>query len=491
MKKTFFLFLNLLVSGILIAQKNPVQDVTQSVQLNQVKAHLTFLASDEMRGRDTGSPEIDIAANYIASNFMQWGLKSVPGADGYFQEVLLEKSKPSATISFTIGDQVFKVMEDLVQYGGGPVSSVAEIVWAGYGSKEEMEKASIKGKIVVVFAGLSGENNMNKAYLTDAVKKDKDAKALGAVALVEVVAIPGMPWAGLAGYLGRERLGLKKEAGIPHLWMRNSDAPALKNLMETKKSSGKLEVVGGENIIIKAKNVIGLVEGTDPKLKNEFLVVSAHYDHVGVTKKPNQEDSIYNGARDNGIGTVGLMATAKYLSAFPPKRSVLLIALTGEEKGMLGSRWYTEHPLVPLKQTVFDFNCDGAGYNDKTIATIVGLERTSAEADLAKACEAFGLKATLDPVPEQNLYERSDNISFASKGIPAINFAPGTKAFDDELMKYYHQPADEVASLDFDYLIKYFRAYVYANHLLANMPKAPVWKAGDKFESAGKELYGN
>lgn len=491
MKKIIALALSVLVSVSIFAQKNPVQDVTQSVQLNQVKAHLTFLASDDMRGRDTGSPELEIAANYIASNFMQWGVKTVPGAEGYFQEVLLEKSKPSTTISFTIGDQVFKVMEDLVQYGGGPVSSAAEIVWAGYGSKEEMEKASVKGKIVVVFAGLSGENNMNKAYLTDAVQKDKDAKALGAVALVEVVAIPGMPWTGLAGYLGRERMGLKKEAGIPHLWMRNSDAPALKNLMETKKSSGKLEVIGGENIIIKAKNVVGLVEGTDPKLKNEYLVVSAHYDHVGVTKKPNQEDSIYNGARDNGIGTVGLMATAKYLAAFPPKRSVLLIALTGEEKGMLGSRWYVEHPLVPLKQTVFDFNCDGAGYNDKTIATIIGLERTSAETDLAKACEAFGLKATLDPVPEQNLYERSDNISFAAKGIPAINFAPGTKAFDDELMKYYHQPADEVGSLDFDYLIKYFRAYVYANHLLANMPKAPVWKTGDKFESAGKELYGN
>ncbi|TXI69226.1 MAG: M28 family peptidase, partial [Cyclobacteriaceae bacterium] len=167
-----------------------------------------------------------------------------------------------------------------------------------------------------------------------------------------------------------------------------------------------------------------------------------------------------------------------------------LLALTAEEAGLLGSSWYSDHPLIPLKQTVFNFNCDGAGYNDTSIATIIGMERTTAEPEIAKACEAFGLKATVDPVPEQNLYERSDNYNFAKKGIPAIDFAPGTKAFDAELMKYYHQPADEVSSLDFDYLIKYFRAYVYTNYLLATMPQAPVWKAGDKFEAEAKKLYG-
>jgi Zn-dependent M28 family amino/carboxypeptidase len=146
--------------------------------------------------------------------------------------------------------------------------------------------------------------------------------------------------------------------------------------------------------------------------------------------------------------------------------------------------------VVPLNKTVFNFNCDGAGYNDVTMATIIGMERTTAEADLAKACQAFGLKAAVDPVPEQNLFERSDNYNFAVKGVPAITFAPGTKAFDADLMKYYHQPADEVGSLDFDYLVKYFRAYVYANILLANNPAAPTWKAGDKFEAESKKLYG-
>jgi Zn-dependent M28 family amino/carboxypeptidase len=156
---------------------------------------------------------------------------------------------------------------------------------------------------------------------------------------------------------------------------------------------------------------------------------------------------------------------------------------------LLGSGYYVDHPLVPLNKTVFNFNCDGAGYNDTTMVTIIGLERTSLRDDLTRACKAFGLRAEPDPVPEQNLYERSDNFNFAAKGIPAIDFAPGTKSFDAELMKYYHQPADEVATLDFNYLIKYFRAYAYANYLIANRPQAPTWTAGDKFEALGKKLY--
>jgi hypothetical protein len=389
----------------------------------------------------------------------------------------------------TVHQQTFKVKEDLVLVMGGNIEVSGEIVFVGYGSTEDFQKMDVKGKIVVAFTGKAEENNVMKAFLSDSPEKNALAKEAGALALVEIVVTPGIPWAGIAGFLTQERLALKKEDGITHLWMKNSDNAVLTALKETKSASGSLLVSGNTIKNINGKNVAGVIEGTDPKLKNEYLIISAHYDHVGVTIKPNQTDSIYNGARDNGIGTVGLMETAKFLSLYPPKRSVLFLALTGEEKGLLGSAWYADHPLIPLKQSVFNFNCDGAGYNDKTVATVIGLERTTAQADLTKGCEAFGLKAALDPVPEQNLYERSDNFSFAVKGIPAINFAPGTKAFDAELLKFYHQPADEVSSLDFDYLIKYFRAYVYTNYLLANSPKAPSWKPGDKFEEAAKKLY--
>ncbi len=489
MKKTI---LSLLAFFILIAsgaQKKPVVEITKIITKADAEAHLTFLAADEMRGRDTGSPEIDIAANYIASYFRQLGIKPAPGADQYFQKVEFQKVIPASSIDLMVQQQAFKVKDDLVLFMGSDVEVSGEIVFVGYGAKEDFQKTDVKGKIVVSFTGKTEENNVMKAFLADSPEKNIVAKDAGALALIEIVITPGIPWPNIAGFLSQERISLKKEGGLTHLWMKNSDNAVITALKETKKATGSLKTTGTKISYTNGKNVAGVIEGTDPKLKNEYLIISAHYDHVGVTKKADEVDSIYNGARDNGIGTVGLMETAKFLSLYPPKRSVLFLALTAEEKGLLGSSWYTDHPLIPLRQSVFNFNCDGAGYNEKTVATVIGLERTTAQADLAKGCEAFGLKAALDPVPEQNLYERSDNYSFAVKGIPAINFAPGIKLFDAELLKYYHQPADEVGSLDFDYLIKYFRAYVYTNYLLANAPKVPRWKPGDKFEAAAKKLY--
>jgi hypothetical protein len=491
MKKLVLTLATALICFFSFSQQDAVKKIASLITTNEVEAHLTFLASDEMRGRNTGSPEIDIAANYIASYFKQIGLKPAPNTTNYFQQVSMISTRPPSGAILAVENQQFKLNDDLVLLSGQNLSVTGDIVFIGYGTRDEMEKASVKGKIVVAFAGTAEEPNIAKAFLSDGPAKNKIAAELGAVALIEILAIPGMPWGNLVGFISRERLTLKQEGGdIPHLWMKNTDHEVIKKLQESRKSTGSLTVSGSGNKLIADKNVAAVVEGTDPKLRNEYIVISAHYDHVGVTKVAGREDSIYNGARDNAIGTVGMMATAKYFAQHPPKRSVLFLALTAEEKGLLGSAWYAAHPLVPLNKTVFNFNCDGAGYNDKTIATVIGLERTTAEADISKACEAFGLKATQDPVPEQNLYERSDNYNFAVKGIPAIDFAPGVKAFDEELMKYYHQPADEVATLDFDYLIKYFRAYVYANHLISNNAQTPSWKAGDKFEEAAKKLYG-
>jgi hypothetical protein len=481
----------LLIVVCVNAQKKPVDEITSLVTKADAEAHLTFLASDEMRGRNTGSPELEIAANYIASNFKQWGIKPAPGTkDKYFQTVEFQKTTPPTVIDFVVDGQTFKLKEDLVQLGGGDVDVSGAIAFVGYGSRADFEKADVKGKIIVAFTGSADDPNIMRAFMTETVSKNALTKEFGGVALIEINAIPGIPWQNLAGFLGTPRTLLKTETtGVPHFWMKNSDVAALNALKETKSGKGSLKAVGSKVKYFSGKNVAGVVEGTDPVLKNEYVVISAHYDHVGVMNKPNQTDSIYNGARDNAIGTVGMMETARFFGKYPQKRSVLLIALTAEEVGLLGSLWYSDHPLIPLKQTVFNFNCDGAGYNDKTIATVIGMERTTAEPEIAKACEAFGLKAMVDPVPDQNLFERSDNYNFAKKGVPAIDFSPGIKAFDAELNKYYHQAADEVGSLDFDYLVKYFRAYVYTNYLLANMPKAPVWKAGDKFEAEAKKLY--
>jgi Zn-dependent M28 family amino/carboxypeptidase len=236
---------------------------------------------------------------------------------------------------------------------------------------------------------------------------------------------------------------------------------------------------------------VGLIEGTDPKLKEEYIIVTAHYDHIGVQKSKDDQDSIFNGARDNAIGTVALLQTAKYLSKNPPKHSVLVVALTSEEKGLLGSQWYTEHPLVPLNKHILSINCDGVGYNDKTMLTSISWGRTSTDDIVTRAAKAYGLSVGGDPDPKENFFERSDQVSFARKGIPAIKLQPGLARMDDEIRKYYHRQADEVTSLDFEYLTRFYRTFVYAVQLLANETKRPSWKAGDKFEETSKKLYAN
>jgi hypothetical protein len=492
--KNHLLYFLLLIGAVVQAQKsNPVADVTRLVTQPEVEAHLTFLASDEMRGRDTGSPEFEIAANYVAAQYKIFGLKPAPGLGSYFQTVPLQDSHPAKGGEFSLGSDVFKFKDQFILFEGVNMTWKGEVVFAGYGSPEELEKANVKDKLVIALAGTKDSGGNAVAIFTASGGKYNDAVKAGAAGLVEIFASPQIPWPALVNYFAGNVTTKVKKGGdnpAPHLWLKDGEFESLKKIKDGA-LNGSLSIEGVKKIDVPSRNVIGMIEGTDPKLKGEYLVVSAHLDHVGVQKNAQPDkDSIFNGARDNAIGVVGLISTAKYLAQYPPKRSVLFIALTGEEKGLLGSKYYSENPVVPLNKTVFNFNCDGAGYNDVTMATIIGMERTTAEADLAKACQAFGLKAAVDPVPEQNLFERSDNYNFAVKGVPAITFAPGTKAFDADLMKYYHQPADEVGSLDFDYLVKYFRAYVYANILLANNPAAPTWKAGDKFEAESKKLYG-
>ncbi|HEX6224100.1 MAG TPA: M28 family peptidase [Chryseolinea sp.] len=485
------LFLLVMTAAGASAQKKIIDGIKGSVTALESEAHMSFLASDEMRGRDTGSPEIEIAANYISTQLKIYGVKPVLGDSNYFQDVRLEKIVPATTASFSVGSDVLKLKDDLLYINGGNTALDGEIIFIGYGSAAEFEKTDVKGKIVVALAGTNATTNGVQALLSDSPAKARIAATHGAAALIEIMLLPGLPWQSLANFLSAQRMVTQKDQkSIPHLYMKKSELPAITALMETKKSTGRLNIEAKAPQPVGAKNVAGVITGTDPSLKNEWIVITAHYDHVGV-KKNASPDSIFNGARDNAIGTVALLHAAKFFAKNPPKRSILFLAVTGEEKGLLGSEWYSNHPLIPLKQTVLNYNCDGAGYNDKTIATQIDFNRTTVDATLKRACEAFGLQLKGDPAPEQNLYERSDNLNFAVKGIPAVDLAPGVKSFDKELFKYYHQPADEVNSLDMTYIEKFHRFFVYGAYLIANAKERPTWVKGDKFEEAGKKLYGN
>jgi Zn-dependent M28 family amino/carboxypeptidase len=211
---------------------------------------------------------------------------------------------------------------------------------------------------------------------------------------------------------------------------------------------------------------------------------------VGVGTPDAQGDSIYNGARDNAVGTVAVMNAAKYFAKNPPKRSILIALWTAEEKGLLGSAYFANNPLIPLNQIIFNLNIDNGGYNDTSIITVIGLGRTSADFLIEEAVGEFGVKAVADPSPEQGLYDRSDNVNFARKGIPAPTFSLGFTAFDDEINKYYHKAGDHVSSFDLNYAQTYWKSYILAAQKIANWDQKPTWKVGDKYEEVSKKLYG-
>ncbi|HCW07133.1 MAG TPA: hypothetical protein DGG95_07200 [Cytophagales bacterium] len=493
MKKIILTSFAFLFSASLFSQEKIVKKVTDVVTKADAEAHLTFLASDEMRGRDTGSPEIAIAANYIAAQYKRQGLKTVNNAPTYFQEVGLQQTQPPKKAEIKLGSEVFTYRKDLLVLNGKTSSISGDFVFVGYGTAEDFNSVDVKGKIVVSYAGTSEKSTVRQAYRKESPEKYKLVRNKGGVALIEIYSFAEPSWQVIAGFLSGSRISLSDEVStvedMPHFWMRKSESESLNNLIKQKTATGSFSVEPSSPKIIPGKNVVGIIEGTDPTLKNEYIVLSAHYDHIGVRKNQTQ-DSIYNGARDNAMGTTAILEAAKFFSANPVKRSLIILAFCGEEKGLLGSQWYANHPMIPLNQTVYNLDCDGAGYNDKSIITLIDLNRTTADELLKKGCKAFGLALHGDPVPNENLYERSDNYNFAAKGVPAVDFSPGIKTMDEELMKYYHQPPDEVSSLDFDYVVKYLRSYVYASYLIGNSPTRPYWKAGDKFEAAGKTLYG-
>ncbi len=464
--------------------------IDQIITLSQSESHLRFLASDELRGRDTGSPEINIAARYIAESFRKSGLKPLPGADGFYQNMNLIKSFPPADGRLTLDEASFQQGKELLVMRGAGVDLNAEIVFANYGLAADLKGLNLKGKILVVKAGSDSERDPRQ-FLGLIKTKQELAKDKGAVAVVELYNSPNIPWPMLINFFNKPQLiideGDKDE--LPYLWLQDAKNEQLVAFKEKKIKKASLVISDLIKKPLPSKNVLGMVEGTDAKLKNEYLLLSAHYDHVGVGQSNNPNDSIFNGARDNAIGTVAVLNAASVLGKNPPRRSVIFAAWTAEEKGLLGSAYYADHPLIPLNQTVYNLNIDGAGYNDTTLITVIGLQRTSAEEHIIAAAQQYGLTASPDPAPEQGLFDRSDNVNFARKGIPAPTYSTGFTAFDQEIMKYYHQVSDEPDGLNFNYLLKYFRSYALTATKIANDENRPFWTSGDKYEEAGKKLY--
>lgn len=465
----------------------------------ELKSDIYWFASDYLEGRNTGKEGNNIAAKYLASQIEAAGFQPAPGQDSYFQYIDFELVKPPENGSLTINKNEYNYLEDMLFLTGKAASiSKAKAVYAGHGMESDYEGLDVKGKVVFVMGG-DPDNRSNQATFNAIPVKRKLAEEKGAVALIEIYNLT-FPWNFFTSYFGRESLSLpsgdQDDAGrnIVYGWMQpKSEYDDVKVLKDGGTVKVDLSTSGFSKKTVRSQNVVGVLEGSDPVLKDEYILLSAHYDHVGVGAEGDgaytEQDSIFNGTRDNGIGSIAMVATAKALGQKPPKRSVIYFACTGEEKGLLGSQYYAENPLVPLEKTVFNLNIDNGGYNDTSIVTIIGYGRTGTDEAVQEASQRYGLEAISDPAPEQGLFDRSDNVSFAVKGVPCLSFSMGFTAFDAEIMKYYHQVTDNPDNVDYDYIQKYAQAYAHLARKIADAEGLPFWIEGDKYEAAGKALY--
>ena len=485
MKNYFFLLLFMVSSVIAQTDKDLVEE---SVNAAEVKAQISFLASDELKGRDTPSEGQETAAKFIATQMAMYGVKAYSEMPDYIQRVPFTKSNIPSMGAIAVDDQTYTYAVDFLKMAGGNIDWSGDIIMLKHASPEEIAKEDVKGKMIVAACG-DGKEQSPQAWFGMSSDKRKAAEAAGAAGLIEFYNSPQIPWQLLVRYLNREQISLDEgnETSFPSFWLLDTNREATEKFKGQKEVSVKIE--GANNEKFTAPNVVGFVEGSDAKLKEEYVVYCAHFDHVGIGPANAEGDSIFNGARDNAVGSVAVLQAAKNIAMNPTKRSALFVFFTGEEKGLLGSRYFVENSPLAINKMVFCNNVDGAGYNDTSKVTIIGLPRTTAEENIKKACAAFGLEAIDDPVPEQGLFDRSDNVNFARKGVPAPDFSMGLTAFDGEIQKYYHQQADNPETLDMDYLVKYWSAYVLTGRLIANDKKKPFWTEGDKYYEAGMQLY--
>jgi Peptidase family M28/PA domain len=468
-----------------------------SLSKKEIEAHIRFIASDEMLGRRTGEITNNVTARYIAEQFRLHGLKTPNAQKDYLQPVPFENTKPVKKGEIYVGNDSLRWTKDFIMLSGKATKlENLPVVFVGYGwvddKQDDYKGIDVKGKIVIAQLGVPNSDDPYE-NISGSVKKVEFAAKNGAAAFIQLYNLK-FPWAAIANYKGGESLSLAPDnqvnADMPHIWVSNTH---LKKFVKETLTTLSMNVSEVTKKTVMSYNVLGVLEGSDPVLKNEYIVLTAHFDHVGTGKNGGRvtaTDTIFNGARDNAFGTTAILSAVKSFTQKPAKRSILFIAYTGEEIGLLGSKYYAEHPLVPLKQCIYSLDCDGAGYNDTTKVTVIGFDRTDAQPQIEAGAKAYGLTAINDPAPEQNLFDRSDNVSLAAKGIPSPDFAPGFTAFDAEINKFYHQVGDSPESVNYNYLLKFCQAYIYSARLIGDRPTAPKWKAGDKYEKAFNELYG-
>lgn len=534
MKKQFlYTGFAVMLSLSAMAQKNP-DAVKFSETINKQRGydHLSILASDEYEGRETGKKGAWMAAEYIKKQFKSFGLKGPvkDGSDPYFQKVDLVTYDISQS-AISINGKAKQSMKDFTI----PNSSVGingldlttnEIIFAGYGITKEgyndLDGINIEGKVVMVFATgdptvKTTENTQANPRAAMAARQKLMSNLIKnkpkAILFIDPDFDTTPEYRKIATLNGRIMLKNEETAKYiqrPVAYASITISPAVadeilkagstslaavnKKIAETGKPASQTinvaftaKATKKENAH-RGENVLGFLEGSDPKLKEEILVVTGHYDHIGLEADPNAKDKVNNGADDDGSGTTGVLLIAEAFSKAKkagkgPKRSILFMTVVGEEKGLLGSEWYSEHPVFPVANTIADLNTDmigriGEEYLGKPDSAnyiySVGSYRLSTElGDLSEQINKTYTNMKLDykyddPKDPQSIYTRSDHYNFAKLGIPVIFY------YDGMLQQDYHRPGDEVSKINFDLLAKRAHLTFYTAWELANRANRPV-----------------
>lgn len=500
-----------------------------------LKSHVMFLASDAMKGRDAGSPEFDIAANYVAAQFYAAGLKPAGDDGGYLQKVPLISYKLDGSGAMSIGRGkaspiVLEPGKDFIA-GANPsrpeFSITAPVVFVGYGivglGRDDYKGVDVKGKIVAYFLGapskLPGEEG---AHFQNAGAKLEIARkhgAIGAITLESPLSTKTRPFSVYAGYANRARVGWANADGTGHIPAPGTPGlgmlslagaaklfagaktpwPAIAKAAEVDGASFKAFELPG-TITVAAKtvltplpslNVAGMIEGSDAGLANEVVVLSAHLDHVGVGAADAKGDTIYNGALDDAIGVASLIEEAKRFQAAgtKPRRSVLFLAVTAEEKGLIGSDYFANNPTT-RKTIVADVNLDMPiiTYPFEDIV-VYGANHSTLGPIAAKAAAEIGVKMSEDPLPGENIFVRSDHYNFVRKGVPSVFLwpgagGPGRAAIDHFMKNHYHQPSDQIdqrPALDWRSGVRFVDVNFRIASAIANADQRPLWNKGDFF----------
>jgi Zn-dependent M28 family amino/carboxypeptidase len=499
-------------------------------------AHLRYLADDLLEGRGPGTRGGELATKYIAAQFQALGLQPA-GADGsYFQPVALVGMKPAPEFSWgpSGGARTLKYGDDFVAWAEMPDSLVrvpaAEVVFVGYGIQapewqwDDFKGLDVRGKVLLMLVndpGLQDSTIFNGRALTYygrwTYKLEQGARmGAAAVVLIHTTASATYPWSVVHGSWSVEQFKLDQPQA-PSLtlagWVTEDAARAALtstgwSLDSLMRAAGRRDFQPARTRLvadiavrstvrhIQSVNVVAKLPGADAALGREAVLFTAHWDHKGIGPVVNG-DSIYNGAEDNASGVAAMLAAAQALSGQRPrlKRTLLFIATTAEESGLLGSEGYAAHPLVPLSQTAAVINLDVTNVHGRTrdVAALGG-ERSVLGAVFRSAAAAEGLVATGDPDPTKGLFFRSDHFPLARAGVPGLSIQPGIDYVGrpagwgrEQNQRYteerYHQPSDEY-SPDFTYagMVQEVRVAMRVAIAVANGQALPAWLPGAEFK---------